>query len=426
MIGRLKPDSREVTIVGAGIAGMLAAYELDRAGYTVTLLEARPRAGGLIKTEKTPYGIAERAAHSLLLTPDVQALCDDLGVELVEIRRDSKARFIYRDGKPRRFPLRLREAASAFFRACFALADSKTDPSRLTLEEWGMRHLGEAAVRYLLTPFVRGIYGATPSELSIGAAFPSLVVPHGHSLLTAILRRARTPTRKRMVAPRHGMEDLIRRLERRLEERLGDRFRKSVPVERLPVADNLLLAVPAHRAAELLRDEASELAVALSRVHYAPLMPVTAFAARCRAPRGVGLLFPEDHEMRSAESLGILFNSSAFEGRATESARAESFSLIFGGAHNPAVFQRSDAEIRKQAAEELRRFLGAGELVHAVICRQPAAVPCYGAELREVWAIAERTWCSIPGKILFGNYTGQVSIRGMVESARQMAAALHR
>src|SRR5262245_5105341 len=37
---------RSVVILGAGIAGLCAAYELDRAGYDCTILEAANRAGG--------------------------------------------------------------------------------------------------------------------------------------------------------------------------------------------------------------------------------------------------------------------------------------------------------------------------------------------------------------------------------------------
>src|SRR6185503_14778320 len=38
--------ARSVVILGAGIAGLVSAYELRRAGYSVTVLEARDRMGG--------------------------------------------------------------------------------------------------------------------------------------------------------------------------------------------------------------------------------------------------------------------------------------------------------------------------------------------------------------------------------------------
>ena len=45
----LSPDlgqGRRVVILGAGIAGLVSAYELERAGFSVTILEARDRLGG--------------------------------------------------------------------------------------------------------------------------------------------------------------------------------------------------------------------------------------------------------------------------------------------------------------------------------------------------------------------------------------------
>ena len=43
-------NGRSVVILGAGIAGLVAAYELSRAGYQVTVLEARDRIGGRVWT----------------------------------------------------------------------------------------------------------------------------------------------------------------------------------------------------------------------------------------------------------------------------------------------------------------------------------------------------------------------------------------
>ena len=43
-------DGRSVVVLGAGIAGLVAAYELQQAGYRVTVLEARDRVGGRVWT----------------------------------------------------------------------------------------------------------------------------------------------------------------------------------------------------------------------------------------------------------------------------------------------------------------------------------------------------------------------------------------
>ena len=50
---------QNVIVVGAGMAGMAAAYELRRVGHNVTILEAQDRAGGRVRTYNEDDGFAE-------------------------------------------------------------------------------------------------------------------------------------------------------------------------------------------------------------------------------------------------------------------------------------------------------------------------------------------------------------------------------
>src|ERR1700733_4827682 len=99
MLGKLNASQRKVTIVGGGISGLLAAHYLDRGGWEVHLVEKSERLGGLIRTETVPLGISEKAAHSFLLSSELQDLATELQVECVGVQASAKARYILRDGK---------------------------------------------------------------------------------------------------------------------------------------------------------------------------------------------------------------------------------------------------------------------------------------------------------------------------------------
>lgn len=422
MIGTLKTSNKEATVIGAGIAGMLAAYALDRSGYRVTLLEEKERAGGLIQTRNTRDGITESAAHSFIVTEPVRELCRELGVELLAPRKEAKAKYIVRDGRLRRFPLTLGEAFGTLTHA--ALGRSASNHSQ-TLEFWARRHLGNTALEYLLTPFVRGIYGVQPAELGVATAFPSLDLPAGKTLLGAMLAKRREGAsrkeKKTQAAPRLGMGDLVGRLEQHLEKRLGSRFRKGEKVNHLPDAPNVIIATPAYAAARLIRSASATLADKLAEVRYTPIVSVTVFVDRrlfTRPLHGVGVLMPAREQTKS---LGILFNSSSFAHRVADESRFASFTVMMGGTAQPHWLAASDDEIHQAIKLELSTLLGIREPLALAIHRWPAALPQYSVNLSDVWVCARETWCAIPGRILFGNYTGQISLRGMIESSAMLA-----
>jgi protoporphyrinogen oxidase len=134
--------------------------------------------------------------------------------------------------------------------------------------------------------------------------------------------------------------------------------------------------------------------------------------------RGVGVLVPAQ-EARNC--LGILFNSSAFAGRVFDESRHASFTVLLGGTAQPRWVAATDEEIGAAVRAELTELLGIqGEPLQLVINRWPRAIPQYSTSLPALWRLTRETWCAQPGRVLFGNYTGQVSLRGMIEHAVTM------
>jgi monoamine oxidase len=61
---------KKIIIIGAGLAGLSAAYELTQAAHDVTILEARTRAGGRVYTLREPFSDGMYAEAGAIYVPD--------------------------------------------------------------------------------------------------------------------------------------------------------------------------------------------------------------------------------------------------------------------------------------------------------------------------------------------------------------------
>lgn len=405
MLGTLDLAHREATVIGAGFAGLLISYRLLKAGFKVDIYEAGSHVGGLIQTFETDYGLVETAAHSFRSSPAILDLCRELNVPLVAAK--SKAKFILRDGVCKKFPLTVSELIGFGKKVIFAKAKADYE----SLAEWADVHVGEAAKHHLLNPMCSGIYAATPDELAVDIAFPSFQPKSGKTLLSHLLaKKKQTKHRAKIMTPAQGMGQLIEALDQFILSHPKASLHLNHHLTSLPNVPNIIITTPADVATLLVNDE--KIKQALLRVQYAPLISATIFvdSARAKKIKGVGVLYSA---CESRDSLGILFNSASFDHRSS----VASFTMMLGGTKNPKLLIQKDEDLQQLIRQELATVLGLREGIKAIhLHRWPKAIPVYSKQLAQDLRAIDMALRQSPGLMLFGNYTGQVSLRGMAET----------
>src|SRR6185503_11134609 len=94
---------KRVVIAGAGMAGLVAGYELLRAGHDPVILEARNRVGGRVYTVRAPFadGLwAEAGAMRLPLGHQLtMAYVEKFGLETLPFTMGNPNGYIHLQGK---------------------------------------------------------------------------------------------------------------------------------------------------------------------------------------------------------------------------------------------------------------------------------------------------------------------------------------
>ncbi len=216
---------KRVTIIGGGISGLAAAYRLIELSKTsrqqihVTLLEAGPKLGGIIRSETRDGFLLEHGPDSFISEkPEALALTHRLGIDshLIETNPQHRRSFIVKNGRlrpvPQGFQLLAPSRLWPFVTSdIFSLAGkarlavdlvlprkntngNSSESGDESLAHFVRRRLGNEALERMAQPMVGGIYTADPEKLSLRATMPRfLEMEREHrSIILAMWRKARS------------------------------------------------------------------------------------------------------------------------------------------------------------------------------------------------------------------------------------------
>ena len=398
---------KPVIIIGGGIAGLAAAYELHRRNLPFLLLEAGHRFGGVIFSEEIDGYTVDAGPDALLVQkPEGIALCRELGLgDRLIPTKPPRLAYIQRHGRLHPLPassvLGIPTEIGPFVRTpLFSLAGKarmaaevliparRDDDSDESIGAFMTRRFGAEATDYLAEPLLAGIHAGDVDRLSLKALFPRFTEAereHG-SLLRAFRRQPRTP------APDGAFRSLPRGLSEltdalvaalpasalrlnapaiSLESLGGTRpdtaaagapasnlvnFRIHTSSREVFEASAVILATPAYGTAKLLEAVDPQLSRLTSEIPYASTATIAMAFPRTAVAHplnGSGFVVPR------AERTGILAASWLSSKWAHRAPVDRVLLRVFvGGARDPLALEQTDSELTRVALSAISPLLG--------------------------------------------------------------------
>jgi protoporphyrinogen/coproporphyrinogen III oxidase len=452
---------KRIAIIGGGIAGLSAAWYLEKArqggaDLEWTLLEKSGRLGGVIQTERRDGFVLEAGPDSFLtVKPDAARLCTELGLagELISSNDQERKTYILVKNRlvaipqglefmvPTRiwpmaatplfsFGTKLRMAAELFSARPGKAADE-------SVGAFVRRHFGAEMVDRVAEPLLAGVYGGSAERLSVRAVLPRFaeMERENGSLVRATLKtkanarsHARPGARPQplFTSLKNGMQQMVDALAHALPQPNLRLRQQNVSVR--PCNDDwqvesdgrserfqaVLLAVPAPYAAAMLRQANPALLEGLGRIQYTSSVAVALAYDNADLPPGHGFLVPRSENRKM---MACTFVHKKFPHRAPEGKKL--LRCFFSSSRLPELLSYSDEDFQAMAKQELKDILGlAAQPAFARIFRWERAMAQYEVGHLERVAEMETILRAMPGLYIMGNSFHGIGVPDCIKSAR--------
>jgi protoporphyrinogen/coproporphyrinogen III oxidase len=467
--------ARRVVVVGGGVSGLAAAWELTGGAArraeapAVVLLEATPSLGGPLRTDDIGGRPVDMGPDGFLgRRPEAVDLCREVGLGDALLPIAARGASVWARGRLRPLPeghalgvptrfwptarsgvLGVRGRLALARDAVLPRPDVRGPIGDRAIGPLVARKLGRPVVDMLVDPLVGGIHAGAVDDMSAAATFPPLLAAAQRrgGLMRAL--RAEVPAPSPDGPPlfwslRDGMASLVHALAAGVAAR-GVEVRLSTPAERLERAgttwrvwsggtptdaDAVVLAAPAPVTAALLRPHDDEAAALLEAIDYATVVVATFRVPAVSVPddrHGTGFLVPRrsPHLAPGGEPWAV--TACTFLDRKWPHLARDGEVLLrasLGRIDDTRPDGWSDDEVAARAWEELGALLGVtGAPEQSAVVRYPAGLPQYRVHHLLRTAGVEATVARLGGLTVAGAAFHGVGVPACIASGRAAARA---
>jgi oxygen-dependent protoporphyrinogen oxidase len=379
----------DIVIIGGGIAGLSAAWECVARGRQPLVLEAAPRAGGVILTERAGGFTIDAGPDALLIQkPAAITLCKELGLgDRLFPTLEPRGAFVIRNRRlvplPEASFLGIPVKIGPFvttrlfswpgkLRMGLELVIPARPQEDESIGSFMRRRFGQETVSYLAEPLLAGIHAGDVDRLSMRALFPRLLeAERSHGSVVRALRSLRIPPSKdgAFMSLPGGIGEMLDTLVAKLPdgvirtgsavqrlERGPDGWRVHTAAGDTVDARAVLVAVPAYAAAPLLDPIDADAAALCRSTRYVSSATVALGYRRAQVRHplaGSGFVVPtaERRTLMAGSWVSSKWPMRAPDGHVL-------LRGFVGGAYDEAILDRSDADIGAACAAEFADLLG--------------------------------------------------------------------
>lgn len=435
-------------VIGAGIAGLSAAFKLKQLGYSVLIVEKSSLIGGTWQSHSYKNSIYEFGPNTLMSSsPALMEMIETLDFSdqvLSHKLKDSK-RFLYLKNQlieVESKPIKMLFSKLLSFRAKLRILlepfkKISNDTEDKSVHDFSRRKFGEEIASNIVASALQGIWAGDTKRLSAKSALKKLYKleqEHG-SILWGLIKNSKKKSKPlETISFKNGMQSFAERIAEYIgKENIllnsAIKLTKNKDLYELSIlsegqeykiqTENLFIATKAFEAAQILEPISLKIPCLLKQIYYAPVyLSIISIDKNLFSKQGqetfnaFGFIDSKlDHLL-----LGCIFASELFPSR---NLTDEYLLLNFaGGARNSQILDFSENDLNETILEELIEILqplANTELTieHFKLINQKRidrAIPQFNIGHQEIIESLKKELTKHPGIQLLGNYVEGVSV----------------